>query len=74
MSGEIFEGSYGGDAARISTQARLECNICWHIYDPAVGDAYWQVPPGTPFSELPENWSCPNCDGSKSGFMVVDEG
>lgn len=73
MSEVMFEGSYGGDAARISAHAKLECNICWHIYDPAVGDTYWQVPPGTPFSELPEHWSCPNCDGSKSGFMVVDE-
>lgn len=74
MSAKIFEGSYGGDAARISVHAKLECKICWYTYDPAVGDAYWQVPPGTPFSELPENWSCPNCDGRKSGFMVVDEG
>lgn len=73
MSEKTFEGSYGGDAARIGIHAKLECKICWHIYDPAEGDAYWQVPPGTPFSDLPEHWSCPNCDGLKSGFMVVDE-
>ncbi|MGD9669237.1 MAG: rubredoxin [Hyphomicrobiaceae bacterium] len=73
MSEKFFEGSYGNDAAQISEHAKLECKICWHIYDPAEGDAYWQVPPGTPFSELPEHWSCPNCDGRKSGFMVVEE-
>lgn len=73
MSEAIFEGSYGGDAARISSDAKLECKICWHVYDPAVGDAYWQIPPGIAFADLPEHWSCPNCDGRKSEFMVVDE-
>ncbi|MEQ1712055.1 MAG: rubredoxin [Hyphomicrobium sp.] len=73
MTGTTFEGSYGGDGARISPGATLECKICWHIYDPVEGDGYWQVPPGTAFADLPEHWSCPNCDGKKSDFMVVDE-
>jgi rubredoxin len=73
MTGTTFEGSYGGDAAKIGAGAKLECQICWHIYDPAEGDAYWQIPPGTAFADLPEHWSCPNCDGKKSGFMLVDE-
>lgn len=66
-----FEGSYAGDASRLAPDARLECKICWHVYDPAEGCAAWQVPPGTPFAELPEDWSCPNCDGRKADFMVV---
>ncbi|MEZ5849687.1 MAG: rubredoxin [Hyphomicrobiaceae bacterium] len=73
MSEAIFEGSYGGDATRISSDAKLECKICWHVYDPAVGDAYWQIPAGIAFADLPEHWSCPNCDSRKSEFMVVDE-
>ncbi|HRY07384.1 MAG TPA: rubredoxin, partial [Hyphomicrobiaceae bacterium] len=51
----------------------LECKICWYIYVPAEGDYYWQIPPGTPFIELPERWSCPNCDAGKSSFMVIGE-
>lgn len=73
MSANIFEGSYGGDASRIGAETKLECKICWHVYDPAAGDAYWQIPPGTPFADLPEHWSCPNCDGRKSDFMVVED-
>ncbi|MBL8566859.1 MAG: rubredoxin [Hyphomicrobiaceae bacterium] len=72
MSDALFECSYGGDAAKIDATARLECKICWHIYDPAVGCDYWQIPPGTPFSALPEHWSCPNCDGRREDFMVVE--
>ncbi|MEW8506398.1 MAG: rubredoxin [Candidatus Thiodiazotropha sp.] len=73
MSGDFFAGSYGGDDQKIQEESRLECKICWYIYDPAAGDAYWQIAPGTPFSQLPEYWSCPNCDGNKSDFMVVRE-
>lgn len=68
---EAFEGSYAGHAARIRADAKLECKICWYVYDPAAGCETWQVPPGTPFASLPEEWSCPNCDGRKDDFMVV---
>jgi rubredoxin len=74
MNGELFiPGSYGGDPARISDATRLECKICWYVYDPARGDDYWQIPPGTPFSQLPYHWTCPECDASKHGFMVIED-
>ncbi len=50
MSGHFFAGSFGGDVEKINDATRLECRICWHVYDPALGDDYWQIPPGTPFS------------------------
>ncbi|MCK5745735.1 MAG: rubredoxin [Oricola sp.] len=53
---------------------RLECKICWHVYDPALGDAYWQILPGVAFADLPDHWTCPECDSGKAGFMVVEEG
>ncbi len=74
MTQSFFAGSYGGDDSKIAESARLECKICWYVYDPAVGDTYWQIEPGTPFSKLPSHWTCPNCDGDKSGFMVLGDG
>ncbi|MCB1800620.1 MAG: rubredoxin [Gammaproteobacteria bacterium] len=68
---KTFEGSYGGDAARLSDDARMECKVCWHVYDPAQGDSYWQIAPGTPFSALPADWRCPECDGAREQFMVI---
>lgn len=59
--------------ASISPTTRLECRVCWTVYDPAQGDDVWQVPPGTPFADLPAHWSCPNCSAEKSGFLVLDE-
>ena len=72
MSGSYFEGSYLGDRARVPDTARLECKICWYVYDPAEGDAQWQIAPGTPFNALPEHWTCPQCEGRADQFMVID--
>lgn len=66
-----FEGSYLGDATKIAPYTRLECKICWWVYDPAEGDPVWQILPGTPFYQLPSHWRCPNCDGSAEQFMVL---
>ena len=67
-----FEGSYLGDATRIGAATRMECKICWHVYDPAEGCEHWQVPPGTPFAALPDHWRCPVCDGARDQFMALD--
>jgi rubredoxin len=69
----MFEGSYLGDSERIAAGSRLECGICWWVYDPAAGDPVWQIPPGTPFAALPAHWRCPNCDAPGHKFMVVGE-
>ncbi|MEJ7137565.1 rubredoxin [Amphibiibacter pelophylacis] len=68
-----FEGSYLGDAARLPDNARMECKICWWVYDPAQGDSQWQIPAGTPFTALPAHWRCPNCDCPPDQFMVLGD-
>ena len=70
---KTFEGSYLGDRSKIGPTTRLECKVCWYVYDPAAGDPVWQIPPGTPFSELPEYWTCPNCACLQDQFMVADD-
>ncbi|MEM1090460.1 MAG: rubredoxin [Pseudomonadota bacterium] len=72
MSDDFFGGSFGGDITKIANDTRLECKICWYVYDPAEGDEYWQIAPGTPFAALPDHWSCPECDSSKNDFMVLE--
>lgn len=56
---------------RIAPEDRLECNICWYVYDPAEGDEVWQIPPGTPFQELPPDWRCPVCDAGPEKFLPL---
>lgn len=69
----MFEGSYLGDDSKINAQTRLECGICWWVYDPAAGDSAAHVLPGTPFFALATHWRCPNCDAPKHKFMVLKE-
>lgn len=71
ITGQQFEGSYLGDRTRLPPDARLECKICWWVYDPAEGDAQWQIDPGTPFADLPPHWRCPQCDGAADQFLVL---
>jgi rubredoxin len=59
--------------ATISPTTRLECKICWAVYDPALGDEAWQIAPGTPFADLPTHWTCPNCSACKHDFLVLDD-
>jgi len=66
-----FEGSFLGDAGRIGPDTVMECGVCWWVYDPARGDDNWQIPPGTPFAELPGHWRCPGCDAPREQFMVL---
>jgi rubredoxin len=44
------------------------CKVCGHVYDPAEGDPDNGIVPGTPFEELPDNWSCPICGVGKDDF------
>jgi len=68
MTGGFENFGVRGDLA---DDVLLECGICWTRYDPAEGDAVAQIPAGTPFSALPDDWHCPNCDAPKAKFMAV---
>ena len=41
---------------------------CGYEYDPAVGDPDNGIAPGTPWEELPEDWTCPICGLDKDAF------
>ena len=47
------------------------CLICGWIYDEAVGDPDHGLLPGTPWSAVPMNWTCPECGARKEDFEMV---
>lgn len=51
---------------------KWKCGPCGYIYDPAVGDPDSGIAPGTPFEQLPDDWSCPTCGVSKDLFSPID--
>jgi len=48
---------------------KWECSVCGYIYDPELGDPEHNIPAGTPFEQLPEDWVCPVCGAAKSQFV-----
>lgn len=47
------------------------CSICGHVYYPEEGDASLGIPPGTPFSEVPEDFRCPVCNATKDYYKPL---
>lgn len=45
------------------------CEVCGYEYDPAVGDPDSNIPAGTAFEDLPEDWVCPLCGVGKGDFV-----
>ena len=57
-----------GIEIKLEFMDRYVCNLCGYIYDPAEGDPENGIDPGTPFEELPEDWTCPACGVGKEYF------
>lgn len=49
--------------------SKYVCELCDYVYDPAIGDPDNNIPPGTPFADLPDDWLCPVCGAEKSEFQ-----
>ena len=63
-----FEGSF----LDVKPDDRLECGICWWVYDPALGDDVRGILPGVAFADLPDDRCCPGCDVPRHKFMVTE--
>ena len=48
------------------------CSVCGYEYHPDQGDPDHGYPPGTPFENLPEDWTCPVCGAEKSAFNKLE--
>mgnify|MGYP000192267919 CR=1 FL=1 len=52
---------------------KYKCQVCGYIYDPENGDPESDIPAGTPFEDLPEDWVCPLCGVGKDQFVEEEE-
>ncbi len=60
----------GGAPSDVDGQLWL-CAPCGFVYDPAEGDPDGGIPPGTPFSAIPDDWICPVCGMGKADFVPI---
>jgi rubredoxin-NAD+ reductase len=52
---------------------RYICIVCGYIYDEAEGDPDGDLPPGTRFEDIPEDWYCPICGVTKADFELLED-
>lgn len=52
---------------------RYICTVCANIYDPDLGDPEDDIPAGTPFENLPEDWICPVCGSNKNKYEFLSQ-
>jgi rubredoxin len=48
------------------------CELCNFIYDEAAGLPGQGIAPGTPWSAIPDDWKCPDCEATKKQFHAVE--
>lgn len=47
------------------------CVVCGFVYDEAAGRPEDGIPPGTPWSAVPDDWYCPECNVGKADFVMT---
>jgi rubredoxin/flavin reductase (DIM6/NTAB) family NADH-FMN oxidoreductase RutF len=47
---------------------KYRCDVCGYVYEPEKGDPNADIPPGTAFEDLPDDWVCPVCGAGKDQF------
>jgi rubredoxin/signal-transduction protein with cAMP-binding, CBS, and nucleotidyltransferase domain len=65
----LFTQQSGEKVERIGN---WKCTVCDYVYVPEFGDPERGIPPGTPFEELPDSWTCPDCGKPKSVFQKIE--
>lgn len=51
---------------------KWQCDICGWIYDEALGLPEENIPAGTAWDDIPDDWTCPDCGEAKSEFDMVE--
>lgn len=51
---------------------RWMCMSCGWVYDQEFGDPMGDIPPGTAWEDIPDDWKCPDCGATKDSFEMVE--
>ena len=50
---------------------KWQCIVCSFIYDENVGMPADGIVPGTRWTDIPDNWACPDCGVEKADFEMI---
>ncbi len=52
---------------------KWQCVACEYVYDEELGDEEENLPPGTRFEDIPDDWYCPDCGATKDMFIKLED-
>lgn len=55
----------------MSEYKKYVCVVCGYIYDERFGDPENGISPGTLWTDVPDNWVCPDCGAAKADFELM---
>jgi rubredoxin len=55
----------------MSEYKKYVCVVCGFIYDEKLGDPENDIPPGTRWADVPDDWVCPDCGAAKVDFDLM---
>jgi rubredoxin len=64
--------AYREGACVVSETKTWLCLICGWLYDEKSGAPEHGIAPGTPWDQIPMNWTCPECGARKEDFEMVE--
>ncbi len=73
QSSQQNHGSQSGLSRPQDVAFLYQCNTCLTVYNELIGEIQNNINPGTPFNDLPEDYSCVLCEESKSNFTKIDQ-
>jgi rubredoxin len=57
---------------RVKLMKKYQCLICGFIYDEASGWPEDDIPAGTRWEDVPDDWCCPECGVTKDDFKMLE--
>jgi len=48
------------------------CLVCGWVYYETLGCPEEGIPPGTPWDDIPNDWTCPDCGAAKEDFVMTE--
>lgn len=67
---EVATGTHTEDVS-VDDETPYICTICGYVYRPEDGEISTGIPPGTPFSQLSDDYRCPICNAEKEYFKPL---
>ena len=58
-------------AAPVEAYRKFMCVVCGFIYDEEIGLPDEGIAPGTRWEDIPDTWTCPDCEVTRDDFEMI---